>query len=59
MNPKCRICKTPTETGFNINLDLVPICKDCATAIFAQQAAWYARHTKEIKILVKELNETD
>ena len=43
MNPKCRICKTPTEVGFNVNLDVVPICEDCATAIFIQQAQWYVK----------------
>lgn len=37
MNPKCRLCKTPTETGFNINFDLVPVCERCAMAITLQQ----------------------
>lgn len=42
-NPKCRICKTPTEVGFNINLDVVPICEECASKFFLQQAQWYVK----------------
>lgn len=40
---KCKICDTQTNTGFNINFELVPICESCATAIFLQQAQYYAQ----------------
>lgn len=55
MNPKCRICKTPTEVGFNINLDLVPICESCATSIFIQQASWFVKENrKNKKVQIKD-----
>lgn len=38
---KCKICGAKTETIFNINLEAVPICEDCAKSIFIQQAVWY------------------
>ena len=38
---KCKICDTETDTGFNINLKLTPICEKCARAIFIQQAQFY------------------
>jgi len=39
----CKICNTPTEVVFNINLDATPICEDCAQRIFLQQAMWYVK----------------
>lgn len=33
----------PTEVGFNINFDIVPICEDCAMTIFIQQAQWLVK----------------
>lgn len=45
---KCKMCSTKTNVGFNINLTLVPVCEDCATAIFIQQANFYA-HQKNKK----------
>lgn len=38
---KCKVCKTLTNVGFNIKLKLIPICEDCSTSIFIQQAAAY------------------
>lgn len=40
--PKCKVCAVKTEVVFNINLKKVAICEACATAIFLQQARWYA-----------------
>ena len=40
---KCKICNTKTTNGFNINFELVPICENCSSAIFIQQAMWYHR----------------
>lgn len=44
---KCKVCGTKTKTIFNIDLKSVPICEQCATSIFIQQAAWYTK--QEIK----------
>ena len=57
MNPKCRICKTPTEIGFNIDFDLVPICEGCAAAIFLQQANWYVRQRDKEALKPHTLNQ--
>lgn len=38
----CKVCGEPTNVIFNINLRALPICEDCATNIFLQQASWYA-----------------
>lgn len=43
----CKICGDKTKVGFNINLELVPICQNCATAIFLQEAKWLAEQSKE------------
>lgn len=43
MNPKCRLCKTPTEDGFNINFELVPICERCAISVTLQQVSHISR----------------
>jgi hypothetical protein len=61
MNPKCRLCKTPTEIGFNINFDLIPICEDCAVSIFIQQAQWYVkqRDINKARQRVKDKGETE
>ena len=39
---ECRVCGSTTEVQFDIKKDLVPICNVCATAIFLQQANFYA-----------------
>lgn len=39
---KCKVCGAKTKVVFNINLQAVAICEDCATNIFMQQAKWYA-----------------
>lgn len=39
---ECKVCEQETEVNFNINSELTPICEDCATAIFLQQAKFYA-----------------
>lgn len=38
---KCKVCDKPTKTGFNIDFKLVPICEECANAIFIQQAQYF------------------
>jgi hypothetical protein len=43
ISTRCRVCKTPTETGFNINFDLVPICERCAMSITLQQVQWMSK----------------
>ena len=40
----CKICRTKTDVGFNINFTIVPICESCAEAIFIQQAKWYVKN---------------
>jgi protein-arginine kinase activator protein McsA len=39
---KCKVCGNKTEVVFNIDFKAKPICEGCATAIFLQQAKWYA-----------------
>ena len=39
---KCKVCGDKTEVVFNIDFKALPICEECATAIFLQQAKWYA-----------------
>jgi hypothetical protein len=39
---KCKVCGAKTKVVFNINFKATPICEDCATSIFLQQAKWYA-----------------
>lgn len=39
---KCKVCGNKTEVVFNIGFKATPICEGCATAIFLQQAKWYA-----------------
>lgn len=39
----CKVCEDPTDSVFNINFKAVPICENCATRIFIQQAMWYAK----------------
>jgi len=38
---ECKLCKAETKCVFNISFSKVPICDNCATAIFKQQANWY------------------
>jgi beta-glucanase (GH16 family) len=45
----CKVCGDKTEVVFNIDFKATPICENCATAIFLQQAKWYAE-TKELPI---------
>ena len=40
---KCKVCGDETDVKFNIDFKAVPICEDCATAIFIQQANWYTK----------------
>ncbi len=42
----CKICHTATSNVFNIDFKAVPICEDCATAIFIQQATFYCKKHK-------------
>lgn len=46
---KCKVCDAPTTVGFNIDFKLVPICESCATAIFIQQARFYANRDAKIE----------
>lgn len=39
----CKICHTATSNVFNIDFKAVPICEDCATTIFIQQAIFYTK----------------
>ena len=39
---KCKVCGDKTEVVFNIDFKATPICEGCASAIFLQQAKWYA-----------------
>lgn len=41
---KCKVCGDDTEVGFNIKFTLTPVCEECATAIFIQQASSYAHN---------------
>lgn len=38
---KCKVCGDKTEVIFNIDFKATPICENCATSIFLQQAKWY------------------
>ena len=38
---KCKVCGDKTEVVFNIDFKATPICENCATSIFLQQAKWY------------------
>lgn len=44
---KCKICGEKTEVIFNIDFKAVHICEGCATAIFLQQAKWYAQQEQK------------
>ena len=46
---KCKVCGDKTDSVFNINFKMVPICEPCAESIFLQQATWYVRTSKEKK----------
>ena len=51
----CKLCGNETNSGFNINFELIPICEKCAITIFLQQANWYAKQkSKNLKILGKK-----
>ena len=50
---KCKLCKTNTNVGFNINFKLVPVCEDCAASIFLQQAKYYVHDLPKIKDVTK------
>jgi hypothetical protein len=53
----CKVCGDKTNSGFNIDFKLVPICEGCAAAIFLQQAQWYAmKESKNLKKLAKTFN---
>jgi len=43
---KCKVCGSKTKVVFNIDFKATPICEPCATAIFLQQANWYAKPKK-------------
>lgn len=51
---KCKLCGTPTAVVFNINLKAKPICEDCATSIFVQQAHWYSQQKLHLPIINNE-----
>lgn len=40
---QCKLCKNLTPIVFNLNFKAVPICENCATKIFIQQAQWYTQ----------------
>ena len=42
---KCKVCGALTDTVFNIKLKATPICEDCASSIFLQQATWYTQQS--------------
>jgi ribosome-binding protein aMBF1 (putative translation factor) len=41
----CKICGSETDTVFNIDFKPIVICKDCAEAIYMQQALWYSQNS--------------
>lgn len=43
----CKIYKEQTNNLFNINFKATPICEQCSTAIFLQQAAYYVKTSGE------------
>ena len=45
---KCKICKSPTTSVFNIRLTATPICERCAENIFLQQATWYVKNARDM-----------
>ena len=51
---KCKLCDEPTDTGFNINFKLTPICESCANSIFLQQASWLTKQTMQTKTYSKK-----
>ena len=52
----CKICGFKTEVVFNIDFKATPICEDCASSIFIQQASWYV---KERGQKIKTSNDND
>lgn len=46
---KCKVCGDKTNNVFNINFKAIPICENCATTIFLQQANWYVKTQKDVK----------
>lgn len=52
---KCKVCGTPTAVVFNIDFKAKPICEDCATSIFLQQASWYGK--QKLHLPIKYSNE--
>jgi len=44
---KCKVCGEKTDVIFNIDFIKTPICEECATAIFLQQAKWYAEQQRK------------
>jgi len=51
----CKVCGDKTEVVFNIDFRATPICERCATAIFLQQAKWYAKIQDE-KLQISNVN---
>lgn len=49
---KCVICKSETNSIFNIGFKATPICESCAVSIFIQQAVWYTKQE------IKQVSET-
>ncbi len=44
----CKVCGAKTPVVFNIDFKATPICEDCGTAIFLQQAQWFASESKNL-----------
>jgi ribosome-binding protein aMBF1 (putative translation factor) len=44
----CKLCGDKTVNVFNIKLNKIPVCEECATAIFIQQAHFYVEKKYEI-----------
>ncbi len=53
----CRICGDDTEIVFNIDFKATPICEECATAIFSQQAKWYVETFQTLKDKISDLED--
>ena len=53
---KCKICSTQTQVLFNIKSKVVPICQDCATDIFLEQAVWYSKQKLHLPITAEFSN---
>jgi hypothetical protein len=47
---KCKVCGDKTKVVFNIGFKKTPICEECATNIFLQQAIWYSEQAKKYKL---------